>query len=111
MRLVRVTDDGVFELDLHSYRASFDDMIASGQIQSFWEGELWRETFEVDDFAHMLSAYETRVTRDGPVLNRGINSIQLYERDGRWWISAMIWRRERANVRVSDAYQRLRKLE
>jgi hypothetical protein len=32
-----------------------------------------------------------------------VNSIQLFKRGGRWWISAMIWRREGRDVRIPDA--------
>jgi len=101
-RLVRINDDGVFEFDRESYRTNFESMIASGELASFWEGELWRETRLFGDMAHVLSAYETRRTRNGPVLNRGVNSIQLFRRDGRWWISAMIWRRQGRDVRIPD---------
>ena len=99
-RMVRINDDGVFEFDLDSYRVDFERMIDSGVMPSFWEGELWRETRQFGDMAHVLSAYETRRTRAGPLLNRGVNSIQLFRRDGRWWISAMIWRREGREVRI-----------
>lgn len=101
-RLVRVHDGGVFEFDLQSYRANFEAMIASGEMPSFWEAELWRETRQFDDVAHVLSAYESRRTRHGEFLGRGVNSIQLFRRDGRWWISAMIWRREGRTVRIPD---------
>ncbi len=99
-RLVRITDDGVFEFDKESYRANLDAMIDSGELPSFWEGELWRETRQFGEMAHVLSAYETRSSRHGEVLNRGVNSIQLFSRDGRWWISAMIWRREGRQIRI-----------
>ena len=99
-RMVRINDDGVFPFDLASYRQDFDRMIDSGEMPSFWEGEIWRETRLFGDMAHVLSAYETRRTRNGPILNRGVNSIQLFHQDGRWWISAMIWRREGREVRI-----------
>ena len=99
-RMVRVNDGGVFEFDVESYRINFEEMISSGDMPSFWEGEIWRETRLFDDVAHVLSAYETRRTRNGELLNRGVNSIQLFRRDGRWWISAMIWRREGKTVRI-----------
>ena len=102
-RMVRINDSGVFEFDLQSYKENFESMIDSGEMPSFWEGELWRETREFGDMAHVLSAYATRRTRRGEVLNRGVNSMQLFKRDGRWWISAMIWRREGRNVRIPDA--------
>ena len=101
--MVRINDGGVFEFrDQQAYRGDFDQMIDSGEMLSFWEGELWRETREFGDMAHVLSAYETRRTRSGPLLNRGVNSIQLFRRDGRWWISAMIWRREGREVRIPE---------
>ena len=102
-RMVRITDDGVFAFDIASYRQDFDRMVDSGELPSFWEAEIWRETRMVGEMAHVLSAYETRHTRTGPLLNRGVNSIQLFRQDGRWWISAMIWRREGKNVVIPDA--------
>ena len=96
-------DSGVFEFDQESYRVNFEAMIDSGEMPSFWEGELWRETRQFGDMAHVLSAYETRRSRGGEVMNRGVNSIQLFRRDGRWWISAMIWRREGKAVLIGDA--------
>lgn len=101
-RLVRVTDDGVFEFDLASYRTNFESMIDSGEMPSLWEGETWRETRLFGDVAQVLSAYETRPARNGPLLTRGVNSIQLFRRDGRWWISAMIWRREGRGATIPD---------
>jgi len=101
-RVVRVNDEGVFEFDIESFHANFEAMIDSGVLPSFWEGELWRETHRFGEVAHVLSAYETRQTRHGAPLNRGVNSIQLFERDGRWWISAMIWRREGRSVLIPD---------
>jgi hypothetical protein len=99
-RMVRVNDDGIFEFDLESYRVDFERMIGDGTMPSFWEGELWRETRVFDNVAHVLSAYETRRTRGGEVMNRGVNSIQLFRRGDRWWISAMIWRREGRDVKI-----------
>ena len=104
-RMVRINDDGVFAFDLASYRKDFDRMIDSGEMPSFWEGEIWRETRLFGDMAHVLSAYETRRTRNAPLLNRGVNSIQLFRRDGRWWISAMIWRREGREVRIPEKFE------
>jgi hypothetical protein len=105
-RVVRVNDDGVFEFDIPSFCRNFDQMIDSGAMKSFWEGEIWRETHLFGEVAHVLSAYETRHTRDGEVINRGVNSMQLFQRDGRWWISAMIWRRDGKEVRIPESVPR-----
>lgn len=92
-RLVRVNDQGVFEFDLSSFQSNLAGMIDSGALPSFWEGELWRESRELGDIAHVLSGYEIRTCRDGELVDRAVKSIQLFRRDGRWWISAMLWRR------------------
>lgn len=92
-RLVRVNDEGVFEFDLPSFQSNLEAMIDSGALPSFWEGELWRESREFGDVAHVLSAYEIRTCHGGEVVARAIKSIQLFRRRGRWWISAMLWRR------------------
>jgi hypothetical protein len=101
-RLVRVNDEGVFEFDIDSFRANIDSMIDSGVLPSFWESEIWRETQQFGDVAHVLSAYETRQMRSGPIINRAIESIQIFKRDDRWWISSMIWRREGTTVQIPD---------
>jgi hypothetical protein len=92
-RLVRVNDEGVFEFDLPSFQSSLEAMIDSGALTCFWEGEVWRESRELGDVAHVLSAYEIRTCRGGELVDRAVKSIQLFRRDGRWWISAMLWRR------------------
>jgi len=100
-RMVRINDSGIFEFaNQDAYHRNFDAMIDSGELSSFWEGELWRETRLFADMAHVLSAYETRRSRDSELMNRGVNSIQLFRRDGQWWISAMIWRREGRDFRI-----------
>jgi len=101
-RLVRVNDEGVFEFTPETFRRNFESMIDSGVLPSFWEREIWRETHQFANIAHVLSAYETRWTRAGDVINRGVNSIQLFERDGDWWISAMIWRRDGKSVQIPE---------
>ena len=102
-RLVRVNDDGVFEFTPETFRLNFESMIDSSVLPSFWEGEIWRETHQFANVAHVLSAYETRWTRAGDVINRGVNSIQLFERDNNWWISAMIWRRDGKTIQIPES--------
>ena len=92
-RMVRVNDDGVFELTPQTFRENLEQMIASGTLASFYEAEVWKQVHEFGDIAQVLSVYETRLTAESDVIDHGIKSIQLFRRDERWWISAMIWRR------------------
>jgi hypothetical protein len=101
-RLVRVNDEGVFEFDPGSFRDDLEAKISSGSITSFWEGELQRETKEFGEIAHVLSLYETRPSRGAEPSSRALKSIQMFKRSGRWWISAMIWRREGGGFRIDD---------
>jgi hypothetical protein len=91
-RLVRVNDEGVLEFDPESFRQNLEGMIGSGAMTSFSEREVWREVQDFGDVAHVLSEYETPHFR-------AVKSIQLFRRDGRWWISAMIWRHDRSVTR------------
>src|SRR3982750_2658985 len=77
-RLVRINDNGVFEFTLDEYERDFEKMIDSGVLPSFWEAEIWRDTFLLGNMAHVLSAYEARHQRGGEIINRGVNSIQLF---------------------------------
>jgi hypothetical protein len=93
-RLVRVNDDGVFGFDPRTFRANFEAMIRAGNISSFYEVELWRETHEFGDVAQVLSGYEIRTSRDGAMIARAVKSIQLYNDGQEWRISALLWRRD-----------------
>ncbi len=61
----------------------------------FFEKEIHRVTQRFGNMAHVFSTYEARNTSDGPIIARGINSIQLYFDGVRWWITAAMWDDER----------------
>lgn len=46
---------------------------------------------EYGDIAHVFSTYEKHFWNDPQVIGGGINSFQLVRRDGRWWITGIIW--------------------
>lgn len=60
----------------------------------FFEREIHRVTQTFSNIAHVFSTYESRQTADGPVIARGINSIELYFDGARWWITAAQWQDE-----------------
>jgi hypothetical protein len=43
------------------------------------------------DIAHVFSTYEKHLWGNDQVIGRGINSFQMVRRDGRWWITGIIW--------------------
>jgi hypothetical protein len=75
-----------------------EDYIAmSGPLlerDGFIEGEIARRTEQFGDIAHVFSTYEARNRDGGPVIMRGINSIQLVRHDGRWWVVSIMWQHE-----------------
>jgi hypothetical protein len=65
-------------------------------MQGFFEIELHRSVRSFGAITHVFSTYEARLTPDGPVNRRGVNSIQLFFDQERWWIVSAIWDVERA---------------
>jgi len=71
--------------------ASDHQVVSTG----FYEWEIRRETKRFGNIAHVFSTYESRITKDGPVIARGVNSVELYWDGKRWWIAGAIWDEER----------------
>jgi hypothetical protein len=63
--------------------------------QGFFERELHRVVRRFGNIAHVFSTYEFRTTPEGPVLGRGVNSIEMFWDGRRWWIAGAIWDAER----------------
>ncbi len=63
----------------------------------FWEYEISRETRTFGNITHVWSTYETKTEKNGPVTQRGINSIQLYYDGNRWWILSWMFDNERTD--------------
>jgi len=68
--------------------ASDREMVEKG----FYEHEVHRITHRAGHLAHIFSASEQRLSPDGPVQGRSVDSLELYWDGTRWWIaSANIW--------------------
>ena len=70
----------------------------------FYEKEVHRETQRFGNIAHIFSTYESRIKADGPVIARGINSIEAFWDGKRWWIASAIWDEERADNPMPKEY-------
>lgn len=60
----------------------------------FFEKEIGRVTEQYGDLVHVFSVYEARREEKGTPYMRGINSIQLIKKDGRFWIVNIVWNTE-----------------
>jgi hypothetical protein len=72
--------------------------------EGFDEREIHRVTQRFGNIAHVFSTYETRRTPGGPLLGRGINSIELFWDGKRWWIASAIWDEERPGNPIPKEY-------
>ena len=70
----------------------------------FFEKEIHRVTERFGPIAHVWSTYESRRTESGPVIMRGINSIELFWDGKRWWIANAIWTDETKDNPIPKEY-------
>ena len=74
------------------------DRSDAGMVKNgFEEVEIHRVTRRFGNIAHVFSTYETRRSKESPVIGRGVNSIELFWDGARWWIASAIWDSERAD--------------
>lgn len=78
-------------------RKSREHLIMTGlEAKGFFEKEVHRAADSFGNIAHVLSTYESRHTpQDAVSIQRGINSIQLVNDRGRWWVLSVLWDVER----------------
>ena len=89
-------------LDVESYIARVEPYFAKN---GFYEKEIARKTEQFGHIAHVWSTYESRHhADDAEPFMRGINSIQLFYDDNRWWILTIYWQHESAEDPVPGKY-------
>jgi len=90
--------DSKGQLMLHRFNVrEFHEWGASVYTPGFFESEVRREVLNFGRLTHVWSTYQTRRTPTGPVIARGINSIQVYFDGDRYWITSETWDSERAD--------------
>lgn len=71
----------------------------------FFEIEIGRTTEQYGDIAHVFTAYAAKRKADDPApFMRGINSVQLLNHGGRWWIVTIYWQSETPQNPVPEKY-------
>jgi hypothetical protein len=87
-------------LSPEEYVTLFSSRITTG----FFERELHRVTETFGTVTHAFSTYETREKEDGPVTNRGINSIQIFNDGRRFYVINIFWCAESMGFPLPDKY-------
>jgi hypothetical protein len=83
-----VKADGTPAVQVLTHQEYVDATNASYVKRGFDGHEIHRVTYRLGNIAHVISAYETRTDPKGPLLARGVNSLDLYRDGTRWWITA-----------------------
>ncbi len=100
---VDVAKDGTITPRIVDHQA-FAESSAGLEKEGFFEDEIHRVTERFGPIAHVWSTYESRRTKDGPVIQRGINSIELFWDGKRWWIANAIWTDETPQSPIPKQY-------
>jgi len=69
-------------------------VVGGANDRGFQEEQIAQHVEQYGDIAQVFSTYQKHFWRDTNILGRGINSIQLVNNEGRWWIVSVIWDEE-----------------
>lgn len=70
----------------------------------FYEHELSRKTDSFGAMTHIYTTYESRETKDGKPIDRGINSMEFFFDGERWWCVEIYWDAERPGNPIPQKY-------
>jgi len=88
-------------VSLKEYHKESDDYLAS---KGFYEKEISRRVEKFGAVYHVWSTYESRNTKTDPVIERGINSIEMYYDGSRFWILGWFFDAERKDNPLPAKY-------
>ncbi len=72
--------------------------------EGFFEREIFRKVEKFGAIYHVWSTYESRNTATGPVIERGINSIEMFYDGTRFWILGWFYDAERKQNPIPQEY-------
>ncbi|HEY6129199.1 MAG TPA: hypothetical protein VIW23_13555 [Candidatus Acidoferrum sp.] len=70
----------------------------------FFEHELSRKTDSFGAMTHIYTTYESRESKDGKPIDRGINSMEFFFDGERWWCVEIYWDAERPGNPIPEKY-------
>jgi hypothetical protein len=98
--ITKVFPDGRFQRhDLSAEQA----MISVPYDQAFFEAEVDRRIERYGNIAHVWSEFEMRSSPEAEPHSGGFNSISLYFKNERWWISSWSTQYKDPSLQVSEA--------
>ena len=100
-------DENILVLDVETFiNKSRVYVITSGlEYKGFHEKEVHRIQESFGKIVHVFSTYESRDQASDPQpIQRGINSIQLVNDAGRWWVVSVMWDVERPSNQIPSHY-------
>lgn len=82
-------ESGPRVMDVEGYIAGAGPYL---EEHGFFEREIARRVESFGNIAHALSTYDSRHRAEDPEpFSRGINSIQLFNDEARWWVVTIFW--------------------
>jgi hypothetical protein len=96
--------DGKFKLNLMSLKEYHRLADAGLEKEGFYEKEISRKVEHFGSIYHVWSTYESRNTVAGPVIDRGINSIELFYDGTRFWITSWSFDSETKQHQIPKEY-------
>jgi len=83
----------------------YEDLAGKYFIEhGFFEHELSRKTDSFGAMTHIYTTYESRETKDGKPIDRGINSMEFFFDGERWWCVQIYWDAERPGNPIPEKY-------
>ena len=101
---VRVSKEGKISYALMSVEDYENHAGAYFREHGFYESEISRKTERFGQMAHVYSTYASRAAKDAAPFERGINSIELFNDEKRWWCVSIYWDAERAGNPIPQKY-------
>ena len=84
---------------------SWEPVIGTANDRGFFERQTNLIVEEFGDVAHALTTYEKGPYEPRQIIGRGVNSVQLVKRDGRWFVLSITWDEENTSGPLPPKYR------
>lgn len=92
------------ELQILTLEDWIEDVKDFFEEKDFYENEIVRHSDRFGNIIQAFSTYEARNDTEGPVIARGINSLQLLYHENRWWIVTVMWDNETKDNPIPEEF-------